>query len=53
VLSVPIPLIGTVKLDEATLESHESNVSLGNESALLDDNYVAIETVVVTGPPED
>jgi hypothetical protein len=52
-LSVPIPLGGTVKVDEATLESHESTISLGNEAAVLDDSYVEIETVVVTGPPED
>jgi hypothetical protein len=53
VLSVPIPIVGTVPEDQVELASHESNIKLGNEAAVLDDSYVEIETVVIDGPPED
>jgi hypothetical protein len=53
VLSVPIPIVGTVPETQVELASHESNISLGNEAAVLDDSYVEIETVVIDGPPED
>lgn len=52
-LSVPIPLEGSVRVTEVALTSHQSTITTGNESAVIDDSYVAIETVVIAGPPED
>lgn len=52
-LAVPVPISGSVPVTTVTLESHESDISMGSETAVLDETYTAIETVEVTGPPED
>ncbi len=51
-IAVPIPGEGSIPVTTVELQSHESNISMGAESAVLDETYVAIETVEVTGPPE-
>lgn len=51
-LAVPIPLAGSVPEEQVTLETHQSSISIGSESAVLDETYVAIETEEITGPPE-
>jgi hypothetical protein len=52
-VSVPIPAVGSVPVTTVELESHQSSISMGAESAVLDETFTAIETAEVTGPPED
>lgn len=57
-LSVPIPEVGSVPTTLVTIESHESTITEdsgirvdGDGNPSEDGDFVAFETVVVTGPP--